>query len=294
MTTRILHRVLLAALICVFISAVAAAQAPASGGPTQPSGVQRVVSGQLGGSVNEPGLRTTLEVSWARPLYSSDSPLLADAHISAGLVSVTTPSAARLGGWVEYSPLSVLDIRVGIEPAVYFGTFNSLLSFGAYADPYDRKTRNAREDSTSGAGSRAYVSPALKMKAGRLVARAGAEFERWSASATGPLFYEPTRDTLLKTDGDYLMTMSTVAMYQHEDPSGGLLSGGVIYDMTDVFDAPNNRSQRLGLIGIREFGAPRYHLPHFRVTAVVWRYLEDPSKRHQWGGAVAIAFRTGK
>ena len=43
--------------------------------------------------------------------------------------------------------------------------------------------------------------------------------------------------------------------------------------MTDVFDAPDNRSQRLGLIGIREFGAPHFRLPHLRVTAIVWRYL---------------------
>jgi len=138
------------------------------------------------------------------------------------------------------------------------------------------------------------VAPALKIKAGRLVARIGAEFERWSSSATGPLFYEPTRDTLLKTDGDYLMTMTTVAMYQHDYPSGGLMSGGIIHDMTDVFDAPANRCQRLGLIGVREFGSPRFRLPHLRVTAVMWRYLEDPSKRNQWGGVLAFSFRTGK
>jgi hypothetical protein len=294
MTRVTLGLVLLAALILAIVPSVAVAQAPPPDARAQPSAVQRVFSGQLGGSVNEPGLRNTLEVSWVRPLYGSDSPLLADAHVSAGVVSVTFPSAARLGGWVEYSPLSILDIRAGFEPAVYFGTFNSLLSFGSYSDPYDRKTRTARDDQTSGTGTRAYVAPALKMKVGHLVARVGAEFERWSSSATGPLFYESSRDTLLKTDGDYLMTMSTVAMYQHEYPSGGLLSGGIIYDLTDVFDAPDNRSQRLGLIGIREFGAPRFHLPHFGVTAVVWRYLEDPSKRNQWGAALAIGFRTGK
>jgi hypothetical protein len=289
-----LRLVLLPALLLVIVPSVAVAQAPVPDDPAQAHAVQRVVSGQLGGSVNEPGLRNTLELFWTRSLYNSDSPLLADAHVSAGLVSVTFPSAARLGGWVEYSPLSILDIRAGFEPAVYFGTFNSLLSFGAYTDPYDRKTRTARDDQTSGTGTRSYVAPALKMKVGKLVARAGAEFERWSSSATGPLFYESSRDTLLKTNGDYLMTMSTVVMCQHDDPSGGLLSGGIIYDLTDVFDAPDNRSQRLGLIGIREFGTPRFHLPHLRVTAIVWRHIEDPSKRNQWGAALAVGFRTGK
>jgi len=175
--------VLGAALLCAVIPAAAAAQGPPSGEPPQPpppSGVQRVVSGQLGAAVNEPGLRNTLEVSWNRPLSSSNSPLLADAHLSAGLVSITTPSLARLGGWIEYSPLSILDIRAGIEPTAYFGTFHSLLSFGAYTDPYDRETREARDDETSGTGSRSYVAPTLKVRAGNLVAKAG-----WSSNG-GP------------------------------------------------------------------------------------------------------------
>jgi len=293
-TRQSLRRVLIPALLSAMIPVVAAAQAPPPGEPAQPPSLQRVVRWQLGGSVNEPGLQNTLEVSWSRPLSRSSHPLLADAHLSAGLVSVTTPAQARLGGWIECSPLSILDIRAGIEPSVYFGTFNSVLSFAAYSDPYDRATREARDDQTSATGSRAYVAPALKLKAGRLVARIGAEFERWSSSAKGPLFYEPTRDTLLKTGGDYLMTLTTVVMYQHDYQSAGLLSGGIIHEMTHVFDAPANRSQRLGLIGIREFGSPRVLLPHFRVTAVVWRHLEDPSKRNQWGGVLAIGFRTGK
>ena len=294
MTRQTLRPVLLPALLYAMIPLVAAAQAPPSGEPAQLSSSQRVVRGQLGASVNNPGLQNTLEVSWTRPLSRSNHPLLADAHLSAGLVSVTTPTVARLGGWVEYSPLSILDIRAGVEPSAYFGTFNSLLSFAAYADPYDRETRDARDDPKSGTGSRAYVEPALKLKIGRIVARAGAEFERWSTNATGPLFYEPTRDALLKTDGDYLVTTSAVAMYQHDYQSGGMLSGGIIHNMTHVFDAPDNRSQRLGLIGVREFSSPHFRLPHLRVTAVVWRYLEDPSLRNQWGGALAIGFRTGK
>jgi hypothetical protein len=258
------------------------------------SSSQGDVRGQLGASVNKPGLQNTLEVSWSRPLSRSNHPLLADAHLSAGLVSVTTPALARLGGWVEYSPLSILDIRAGVEPSAYFGKFNSLLSFGAYSDPYDQETRDARDDLKPGTGSRTYVAPALKLRKGRLVARAGAEFERWSSNATGPFFYEPTRDALLKAAGDYLMTTSTVAMYQHDYQSGGLLSGGIIHNVTHVFDAPDNRSQRLGLIGAREFSSPHFRVPHLRMTAVVWRYLEDPSKRDQWGGALAFSFRTGK
>ena len=68
MTRQTLLPVLIPALLSTMLPVAAAAQAPASGEPARPSGVQRVVSGQLAGSVNEPGLRNTLEVSWTRPL----------------------------------------------------------------------------------------------------------------------------------------------------------------------------------------------------------------------------------
>ena len=295
MTRQALRPIILATLLCALIPVVAAAQAPPPNEPAQPLTVQHLVRDQLAGSVNEPGLQNTLEVSWTRPLSGSNNPLLVDAHLSAGLVSITTPSAARLGGWIEYSPLSILDVRAGVEPGVYFGAFSSLLSFGAYSDPYDRETRDARKDLKSGTGSRSFVEPALKLRAGSVVARVGAEFERWSSSAAGPFFYEPTRDTLLKAKGDYLMTLTSVAMYQQEGASGGLLGAGVIHNLTRVFDAPaGNRSERIGLIGFREFGSPIFGAPHLRVTAVVWRYMEDPSKRDQFGAVLMIGFRNGK
>jgi hypothetical protein len=292
--TQTLRPLAFAALFCAIIPLAAAAQAPPANEPAQPLRFERVIRDQLAGSINEPGLQHTLELYWTRRLSRSTNVLLADAHFSAGLVSVTTPAEARLGVWFEYSPLSILDIRAGAEPSVYFGTFDSVQSFATYSDAFDRKTREARDDATSATGSRAYLSPALKMKVGPIAARVGAEFERWSSSATGPLFYEPTRDTLLKTRGGYLWNLTTVAMYQHDYASGGLFSGGLIHDMTTVFDAPGNRSQRLGLIGIHEFGAKQFGLPHLRVTAIVWRHIQDPSKHNQWGGALAIGFRTRK
>jgi hypothetical protein len=294
MDSRTLRPVILAALIGTMVPIGAAAQAPAANEPAQPLRFERVIRDQLGGSINEPGLQNTLELFWTRPLSRSKNVLLADAHFSVGLVSVTTPSEARLGVWFEYSPLSILDIRAGAEPSVYFGTFDSVQSFATYSDVFDRKTRESRGDATSATGSRIYVSPALKMKVGPIVARVGADFERWSSSATGPLFYEATRDTLLKTRGDYLWNLTTVAMYQHDYASGGLFSAGLIHDMTTVFDAIGNRSQRLGVIGIHEFGAKRFGLPHLRVTAIVWRHIQDPSKHNQWGAILGFAFRTGK
>jgi hypothetical protein len=217
--------------------------------------------------------------------------LLADAHVSTGIVSVVTPALARVGGWFEVSPLSVLDIRVGAEPMAYFGTFNALKSLQSYDDPFDSKTLKAMRDRKSGYGSRLYVEPVIKAKAGAFVAQIDTTIERWQTNAPGPFFYEPTRDTLLRASGDTLLTATSLAMYQREMGDDGTLSAGVLHSVTEVFDAPGNRSQRLGVIVIREYSSTHYRVPRLRLLATVWQYLDDPSKRHQFGAAVAIGFR---
>ncbi len=282
----------LAALVVMslIVPARASAQAPMV---PQPGEMAREVRGQLGASVNNLGLQNTLEVSWTRPLTTSTHPLLADAHVSAGVVSVTTPALGRLGGWIEFAPVSVLTVRAGTEPAAYFGTFNALKSFGAYSEPFDNESKDAKERKT-GTGMRTYLTPSILGRVGPVVARISAEFEHWRSSAAGPLFYEPTRDTLLRSRGDWLLNSASVVMFQRDDREGGFLSAGLLHNLTRVFDAPDNQVQRLGVLAIREFGTPRLRIPHLRLTATVWRYLDDPSKQGQWGAAAALGFRTGK
>jgi hypothetical protein len=74
--------------------------------------------------------------------------------------------------------------------------------------------------------------------------------------------------------------------------TSGTLSAGAIYNFMNVFDAPGNRIRKVGLIGVREFAGRRFHLPNARLTMVVSKYLEDPSKEGQWTAAMAVGFRT--
>jgi hypothetical protein len=245
-------------------------------------------------SVNNLGLQNTLERSWSWPLWASRHPLLAGAHISTGVVNVVTPALARLGGWVEVSPLSVLDIRTGFEPVAYFGTFNALKSFDDYSEPFDSEALSANTDSKPGYGSRFYVEPVAKGKFGPVVAQVAASFERWQANASGDYFYEPVKDTLLRSAGDTMVSTTSLAMYQRDIGGDGTLSTGVLHTLTEVFDAPQNRSQRLGVIAVREFSSTHLRVPRMRITVTAWRYLDDPSKKNQFGAAAAIGFRRGR
>ena len=49
-----------------------------------------------------------------------------------------------------------------------------------------------------------------------------------------------------------------------------------------------------GVIAVRQFEVTRLRLPRPSLTAVVYRYLDDPSKEGTWGGAIAIGFQTGR
>lgn len=260
--------------------ALAACAAPAVAQQADDSGTgQRVVRGQLGASINNAGLQNTLELAWIR------------ARMSAGIVHTVTPAQMRLGGWVQLSPLPIFDLRAGVDPSAYFGTFNSLQGFDTYDDAFDKEARDVRAGSKAGLAVRAYVAPTLKMRAGPFVGAMTAEFEWWRSNAGGPLFYEPTRDTLLKSSGDRLVTTNTVAMHRRAIGEGAL-SLGAIHTLTRVFDARQNDIQKAGAIAVREFAGTHFRLPRPRLTLVVARYLDDRSKDGQWTAAAAVGFRT--
>ena len=285
--------------LAVIVLAIAAALPPAAAsaqpeGPAGTSPVRRELTGQLGASFNNPGLQNTLDLAWVKPIGDSNRALLADARIAAGIVSVTTPTMTRLGGWVEYAPLSIVSVRAGVEPAFYFGSFTSLMPFASYDAPFDKDVLKTKAGTQPGVGVRSYITPSLQMRAGPIVARAGGDFERWRSSADGPYYYEATRDQLLASGGDHLINATGVAMYEHATAGGGYLSAGPIYGVTRVFDARANQSRRLGIIAVRQFASTHLRLPNPRLTVLMYRYLEDRSKQGGWGGALALAFHSGR
>ena len=250
----------------------------------------REVRGQLGASVNNAGVQNTIDLSWNWPLTRSEHPLMKEARVSAGVTHALTPAQTRLGGWVELTPLSLFSVKAGVEPSAYFGTFNSLQSFAGYDERFDKDARDARGGATAGTGLRMYASPTVRMKAGPIVGAATADFEWWKSSAAGPLFYEPTRDTLLDAGGDRLIALTSVLMYQR-DVTSGTMSAGMIHTRMSVRNAPANDVQKIGAIAVRQYAGRRFFLPNPRLTLVVAKYLDDPSKDGQWTAAVAVGFR---
>ncbi len=246
----------------------------------------------VGASVNGLGVQHAFDVRWTHALPDSTRPILSNRHLAFGATHALTPAYTRLAGWIEASPLAILDLRAGAETARYFGTFGSLQSFASYGDPFDDDTRKRGEsDARKGGGSRLFISPTFKFRMGSFVALSTADFERWSSGAPGPYYYEPARDTLLRASGDRILAVSTMALRILGHEASGQFGYGVRHSLTRVFDAPENRSQRIGLFVMRQFGAARFGGRAPRIAGHVSYYLEDPNRRHQLCAALGVSFR---
>jgi hypothetical protein len=248
----------------------------------------------LGVAANPLGLQNTLERAWRRRLFASASPLLADAHVSFGIADRLTPAYNRVGVWAELAPLSILELRAGIEPVAYFGTFKSLLSFERYDARFDDDARAARSGEAGFAvGGRAYLAPTLKLRAGPVVARARAEFEWWKARIDGAYFYEPARDTLLKASGDAMLTSESMVLVELASGRRKLLVG-LVHDFTLVYAASQNRKQDLGVLGVVGLGGHAVGLREPTLVAKLVRYIEDPYRKNGMGVQLGIRGELGR
>ena len=282
---RLSNRVAVAVALAVFVTAV-----PALADPPQ-----RAISNTLGVAVNPIGLQDQIALSWRWGLSQSKNPFLSDAHFALGVTNTATPASERVEVWAELSPLSVLDVKIGLEPVFYFGTFGHLVGFPSYDSDFSREAREAIKDqAVSRTGVRYHVSPTFKIKLGRVIARSSAEFEWWRVDGPGAYFYEPVRDTLLDSDRDALTALSSQLFYEVRGGTGrARLLAGLFHDRVTVHAAPQNRRQRFGPIAVWALGHRRLGLREPTVIAAVFSYLQDPSKDGDLGGFVAVSFALG-
>ena len=243
----------------------------------------------FGAMVNVIGFEDILDVVWTKNLSRSESPLVKDAHLSLGLTNTFSPAYDRVGVWVEVSPLSIIDLRAGFEPSLYFGLFNSLQDFPSYDAVFDEQTRkDTNGGSYLGFARRVYVAPTLKMKVGRVIAFTGAEIEWWKAEGDGPHFYEPARDTLLESDGDRVLRTSSGLLFELRQGEGRQVLLGPWHQIMDVDGARPNRVQRVGLLGVYDLGGRRFGLTRPTVIGQLAYYLDDRFKKNEPWALLAI------
>jgi hypothetical protein len=242
--------------------------------------------------LNPLGIMDSFDVTWTKPINRSDDLLHRDAHLATGLMNRFAPAFARVAPWFEYSPLSVMDLRIGAEPIYYFGTFKAFLPFDSPAANFDDDVIQARQgEAAAGFAGRVFFSPTLKVKAGPVVARVRAEVSYWKAGKAGePFFYEPILDTLVKADGSTTLTLEALALREFDLGSGKKFLIGPVYDLTTVKEAAENRKQDIGLIAAWSKSGAFHALKAPSFAAKVVYFLEDPVRRHEPAAFLTIGF----
>jgi hypothetical protein len=284
------HRVLPATALLMLATALTADAQPVrplDAAPASPTSSE--VRTQLGTSVNNAGLQQSVEWTVRRLLHPGASPLTADAHLSFGSQAAMSPSYARLGVWGQYAPLSIVSLRVGVEPSQFFGTFDSLMNFTAQDVPFDNDTRRERDDAAAGRTLRVYATPTLRLRAGHVVALVSGDVERWASTAAGPWFYEPTRDTVLRADGSMLFAARSVLMYEHVTAAATRVGVGAILTDQQVEGRHLNRVRRAGGLVTLQSDGRWWWLKRPALNVTVARYLDDPSKDGEFYAAVSLA-----
>jgi hypothetical protein len=288
MMTRFLVRPVLLLIASVLFPATSLAQS-AQPAPPPPSPVTTELRTQLGISYNNLGLQQSLEWSRKRLLRPGSGPMGADAHLMFGAQLAVSPSYARVNVWGQFAPVSILVVRAGVDQGQYFGTFDSLLPFDRPEDLFDTDSRKERPGAKADRVRRLYLSPTLRLRVGRILAAGTADLEQWSSSSDGAYFYEPTRDTLLKSDNSALIGTRAIVMYEHMTDAGSRIAIGGLFTLQRVDDKDLNKVKRLGAILSLQSDARRFGLNQPTLNLIVTNYLDDPWKDGEWSAAMTIA-----
>lgn len=266
-------------------------RAAGEGGP-ESAQWKRKIENTFAFVLNPLGVQDALEVSWTRSITRSQSLIVKDAHVAVGVSSKLTPAFERVGAWFEYSPLSVIDLRVGVEPVYYFGTYKVFLPFNRIDARFDDDVIESRvKEAASGFAGRVYVSPTLKARAGPVIARVKAEYSWWKAQEKGePYFYEPAWDTLIGAGGSRVLTLEALALREFKLSGDKTLLVGPVYDLTSVSDARINRKQDIGILAVWSKTGKFHGLKDPALVAKIFYFLEDPWRRHQPAAQFAFVF----
>jgi len=240
---------------------------------------ERDVRGGVGLQANPLSLQLRGNLGWKWRWTDTSSPLLRDAGLSAGFSEALTPAYSRTEAWVQISPLAVLDLRAGAELVGYFGTFGNLVGFPSYDSDFSDDAREAlASGARSAVGGLFTLSPTVKAAAGRLAFRSSAAFEWWRVDGPSAYFYEPYRGTLLDSDGDSLVAVTSVVLVDVSGDRSRRRQIGLYHDLVNVWNAPQNRRQRLGPVVSWSLGARRFGVAEPTLFVGVLPYLEAPNR----------------
>jgi hypothetical protein len=234
----------------------------------------------VGARYNPLGLEALYNLAYRRRLYASDSPVLRDNNFSVGISPTLSPGIVRMGGFVEFRPLTILTLHGAVHNVGYPGAFNMLQQFRTLSEDYGDKTlRDRQDDPVIGnkpeSGLEVMARANLLAKVGPIVLRNDLLFTYVNMGVPeelGPLFYNQRFDMMLQ-DRSWFMHQDTDVLYFSDF---GLVAGARL-GTSHTFVSEEN-------LGGEEFGDRRTQMRLGPLAA--YTFHDEPGTR--WNKPTAI------
>lgn len=270
---RALRRLLPTATVALLLlGAVGAAQAQTKGlvpnvkTPYPIPKVRIAISNLLVGRVNPLGLEDQLRVGVLKRLYVDSTPALRDNYVGISLAPRISPAYVKVGPSFELQPLSVLNLRFTAELMQWFGTFNTLQSFGSPLDAYsdtDLRRGNEAGRAYRPSGVHVFFEPTVQLRFGPVAFRNRLSIEWWHMALRpgDTSFYDISLDTMIQNGGVVIANdMDLLYLHRFARWPTTQLAVGVRYSVVQPLYTPSayregedpnvnpNGQQRLGPI----------------------------------------------
>ena len=191
----------------------------------------------LAGRVNPLGLALRGSFSFQRRLFASAAPALANNYIGIGVNPTLSPAGARLGAFVEFQPLSVLQLSANYEWLGYLGTFDVFQSFAGVTSEHSDDTLDILAALPEGDPGRNYsttghevsLSVLLQAKAGPFAVRNRTRFG-WvdmDMREGDRTYWDVSYDLLIGDEGWYMVNEADVFWGERLRPRRGGALGGI-------------------------------------------------------------------
>jgi hypothetical protein len=183
--------------------------------------------------VNPLGLVNPTKIGLRTRLSDKTSLLLNDTYAFAGMSTTLTPAWARVGGYAEVQPLSLIRVFADVSAMAAYGTFDQILTWD---DPSARFSDQTIADRGSEAspevGWTATLGATARAKAGPIAVRNTVQMTRidLALDQDGLFFYDQYWDRLAKDGGwMWLNDLDLLAL-------AGPVRAGVRYTASRVLD----------------------------------------------------------
>lgn len=257
---------MLAALLALCLSSPVRAAAP-----------EFVLQADVAGSYWDEGFKVAAYPGVQWRLWGEDGSLLfGDTFLKLDAVAEVTPSYARLGPRLTFSPIAVFEMSGHFLPSAYFGTFSSVKGFDDPATVYTDAVLDA-SPRDSGLGYVWGGDATLRGKVGPVIVASWAELRGWQLkpgdAVVGDYWWEPQSELLIGMT-DQTWSINGVLLYEQVFDVAGFEPG----DRKLYAGAMFNRSSAVGTGDTFMRLGPMVNFqlnPSWAFLVLVQAYLDD-------------------